>query len=95
MRRLGSFLVAGGKRNRVRSCHIAPPLELNRYQQKPQELHVPLEVYMYVYHIAIYPLLIVYIAMQNIIWVDVKIMVPFWVTIIIRHLIFRVPKKGP
>ena len=29
------------------------------------------------------------------IWVDVKIMVPFWVPIIIRHLIFRVPKKGP
>ena len=25
----------------------------------------------------------------------VKIMVPFWVPIIIRHLIFRVPKKGP
>ena len=29
------------------------------------------------------------------IWVVVKIMVPFWVLIIIRHLIFRVPKKGP
>ena len=28
-------------------------------------------------------------------WVVVKIMVPFWVLIIIRHLIFRVPKKGP
>ena len=28
-------------------------------------------------------------------WVVVKIMVPFWVPIIIRHLIFRVPKKGP
>ena len=27
-------------------------------------------------------------------WVVVKIMVPFWVLIIIRHLIFRVPKKG-
>ena len=27
--------------------------------------------------------------------VVVKIMVPFWVPIIIRHLIFRVPKKGP
>ena len=25
----------------------------------------------------------------------VKIMVPFWIPIIIRHLIFRVPKKGP
>ena len=25
---------------------------------------------------------------------DVKIMVPFWVPIIVRHLIFRVPKKG-
>ena len=29
------------------------------------------------------------------IWVVVKIMVPFWVPIIIRHLIFRVPQKGP
>ena len=29
------------------------------------------------------------------IWVVVKIMVPLWVLIIIRHLIFRVPKKGP
>ena len=27
--------------------------------------------------------------------VVVKIRVPFWVLIIIRHLIFRVPKKGP
>ena len=25
----------------------------------------------------------------------VKIRVPFWVPIIIRHLLFRVPKKGP
>ena len=29
------------------------------------------------------------------IWVVVKIMVPLWIPIIIRHLIFRVPKKGP
>ena len=29
------------------------------------------------------------------IWVVVKIMVPFWILIIIRHLIFRVPKKRP
>ena len=28
------------------------------------------------------------------IWVVVKIMVPFWVPILIRHLIFRVPNKG-
>ena len=28
------------------------------------------------------------------IWVVVKIMAPFWVPIIIRHLIFRVPQKG-
>ena len=28
-------------------------------------------------------------------WVVVKIMIPFWIPIIIRHLIFRVPKKGP
>ena len=25
----------------------------------------------------------------------VKIMVPFWVPTIARHLLFRVPKKGP
>ena len=31
----------------------------------------------------------------SITWVVVKIMVPFWVPIIIRHLIFRVPKIGP
>ena len=29
------------------------------------------------------------------IWVVIKIMVPLWVPIIIRHPIFRVPKKGP
>ena len=29
------------------------------------------------------------------IWVVVKIMVPFWVLGIIRHLIFRGPKRGP
>ena len=29
------------------------------------------------------------------IWVVLKIMVPFWIPIIIRPLIFRVPKKGP
>ena len=28
-------------------------------------------------------------------WVVVKIVVPFWIPIIIRHLIFRVPKKEP
>ena len=28
------------------------------------------------------------------IWVVVRIMVPFWIPIIIRDLIFRVPKKG-
>ena len=28
------------------------------------------------------------------IWVVVKIMIPFWVRNIIRHLIFRVPQKG-
>ena len=28
-------------------------------------------------------------------WVVVKIRVPFWVPIIIRHLLFRVSKKGP
>ena len=26
-------------------------------------------------------------------WVVVKILVPFWVPIIVRHLIFRVPNK--
>ena len=29
------------------------------------------------------------------IWAVVKIRVPFGVPIIVRHLIFRVPKKGP
>ena len=29
------------------------------------------------------------------IWVVVKIMVPLWVPMIIRHLVFGVPKKGP
>ena len=29
------------------------------------------------------------------IWVVVKIMVPLWVPIMIRRLLFRVPKKGP
>ena len=32
---------------------------------------------------------------ENIIWVIVKMMVSFWISIIIRHLICRVPKKGP
>ena len=29
------------------------------------------------------------------IWVFVKIMVPFWVPNIVRHLLFRVPKRDP
>ena len=29
-----------------------------------------------------------------VLWVVVKIMVPFWVPNIVRHLFFRVPKKG-
>ena len=32
---------------------------------------------------------------SNPIWVVVKLMVRFWIPIIIRHLICRVPKKGP
>ena len=32
--------------------------------------------------------------MGIVIWVVVKIVVPFWVPIIIRHLIFRVPTEG-
>ena len=31
---------------------------------------------------------------QGYIWVVVKIMVPFWILITTRQLIFRVPKKG-
>ena len=31
----------------------------------------------------------------GLIWVVVNIMVPFWVPNIVRHLLFRVPKKGP
>ena len=36
-----------------------------------------------------------YIYIYIYIWVVVKIMAPFWVPVIIRHLIFRVPKKEP
>ena len=32
--------------------------------------------------------------MMLIIWVVVKIMVPFWIPSIIRHLVYRGPKKG-
>ena len=32
--------------------------------------------------------------LANLIRVVVKIVVPFWIPMIIRHLIFRVPKKG-
>ena len=39
--------------------------------------------------------LVIIVKVLGSIWVVVKIMVPFWVPIIIRHLIFRVPKKGP
>ena len=28
-------------------------------------------------------------------WVVVKIMVPFWVPNVVRHLLFRVPKRDP
>ena len=31
----------------------------------------------------------------ELIWVLVDIIVPFWIPIIRRHPIFRVPKKGP
>ena len=34
-------------------------------------------------------------ALNYVIWVVVKTMVPFWVLNTIRHVIFRVPKKGP
>ena len=34
-------------------------------------------------------------ALRTHIWVVVKIMVPFRVLNIVRHLLFRVPKKGP
>ena len=33
--------------------------------------------------------------MLGFMWVVVKIMVPFWIPIIVQHLVFRVPKKGP
>ena len=32
---------------------------------------------------------------SDVIWVVVKIMVSSWIPIVIRHQIFRVPKKGP
>ena len=34
------------------------------------------------------------VLLTRIIWVVVKIIVPFWIPIIIRHLIFRVHPKG-
>ena len=37
----------------------------------------------------------IHVALQENIWVVVKIMVPFWIPIIIRHLISRGSKKGP
>ena len=37
----------------------------------------------------------IYIHICICIWVVVKIMVPFGVPILIRHLVFRVPKGGP
>ena len=36
----------------------------------------------------------VYIRYGRIIWVVVKIMVPFWVLNMLRHLKFRAPQKG-
>ena len=33
--------------------------------------------------------------LHKVIWVVVKIMVPFWIPVVIRPLIFGVPKKGP
>ena len=41
------------------------------------------------------PILYIRKPFGHLIWVVVKIMVPFWIHIIIRHLLFRVPKKGP
>ena len=34
-------------------------------------------------------------SLLGLIWVFVKVMVPFWIPSIIRHLIFRVATKGP
>ena len=34
-------------------------------------------------------------SVKGALWVVVKIVVPFLVPIIIRHLLFRAPKKGP
>ena len=36
-----------------------------------------------------------YIGIMGFIWAVVKLMVPFWILIIIRHLVLRVPQKGP
>ena len=56
-------------------------------------------------HVAIYKQICMYRSMGSIsdgekrmevcMWVVVKIRVPVWVLIIVRHLLFRVPKKGP
>ena len=35
------------------------------------------------------------VGLRTSIWVVVKIMIPFWIPIIIRHLILGVPKLGP
>ena len=45
-------------------------------------VYTPLCMYMYMY---------MYMHM----WVVVKTRVPLWVPIMIRHLLFRVPKMGP
>ena len=34
-------------------------------------------------------------AIYHSMWMVVKIVVPIWIPMIVRHLIFRVPKKGP
>ena len=42
---------------------------------------------------SIYIYIYVYIYIYIYVWAVVKIRVPFWVPNIIRHLIFRVPKR--
>ena len=55
---------------------------------KPAKLH-------YTVGTAPYPVTVHLGVIFRAIWVVVKIMVPFWIPIIKRPLIFGVPKKGP
>ena len=58
-------------------------------------INVYIHIYMSIYIQHIYVCIHICIYIYTLIWVVVKIMVPFWIPNIVRHLIFRVPQKGP